>query len=80
MYDYIPSREQRGDITLALNTHESMKEFPDTIEAKCLECGSSFRYDRGQGLACPFCAADFQLAHFGRDRKRVEFEGTKFYS
>lgn len=77
MWNYIPSFAQLGIISVPLDTREAMREFSDSVEAKCLECGSSFQYDRGQGLACPYCAADFKVAHFGRDRRRVEFEGKK---
>lgn len=80
MWDYIPSLNQLGTITIQLDTREAMQEFPDVIEAKCDECGSSFSYERGNGFGCPFCGADFHTAHFGRDRKRVVFEGKKFPS
>lgn len=78
--DYIPSLLQLGTITLRLDTHEAMKEFPQEIDAKCDVCGSSFRYERGNGFGCPFCGADFHMAHFGSDKKRVTFEGKRFDS
>jgi hypothetical protein len=80
MWNYIPSLQQIGVVSVALDTREAMKEFPEEVEAKCCECGSSFRYARGDGFGCPFCGADFHTAHFNQGRKRVDFEGKKFYS
>ena len=66
-----------GMVVLPLDEEAVMKEFLDKTEAKCITCGSSFEYRRGEGLACPFCGADFHTAYFSRNKHSVLFEGQK---
>ena len=66
-----------GMHVISLDAELGMKLFLDKTDAKCITCGSSFEYRRGEGLACPFCGADFQTAYFSRDKHLVLFEGQR---
>ena len=54
--------------------------FPDSIEAKCSECGHIWRYERHEALACPFCNAKFNSVDFNRLKTYAFFHGKRWKS
>ena len=52
--------------------------FPDSIEAKCQQCGHIWQYCRHEALACPFCNARFETVEFNWDKSIAFFEGRRW--
>ena len=52
--------------------------FPDSIEAKCSECGHIWEYARHDSLACPFCNARLESVVFSFDKSYAYFEGRRW--
>lgn len=52
--------------------------FPDSVEAKCSECGHIWHYNRHEALACPFCNARFESVEFNYDKSYAFFSGRRW--
>ena len=52
--------------------------FPDSIEAKCSECGHIWHYERHDALACPFCNARLESVEFNFDKSYAFFQGRRW--
>lgn len=60
-----------------LESMHNMPQFPDKVEAKCCNCGNGWEYSRGDGLICPWCAADFDAVTFSKGDTIAFFEGQR---
>lgn len=54
------------------------ENFPDSIEAKCSECGHIWEYERHEALACPFCNARLEAVEFNFDKSYAHFTGRRW--
>lgn len=52
--------------------------FPNSVEAKCSECGHIWRYERHEILACPFCNAKFDSVEFNVGKTYAFFTGRRW--
>jgi endogenous inhibitor of DNA gyrase (YacG/DUF329 family) len=52
--------------------------FPDSVEAKCSECGHIWKYERHEALMCPFCNARFESVEFNASKSYAFFGGRRW--
>lgn len=53
-------------------------QFPESVEAKCSECGHIWMYERHEALNCPFCNAVFKSVEFNPGKTYAFFHGHRW--